>query len=576
MCIIMQITIVIVSIITLIVTFIAYLLPKKLSAGLLLITGSSLIVYLLMSHDFIDAWTPISMMLVTFFSFSSVFDRDKRSKRQQLKQKIAAVNYEIVELNRESKRIIMDIILTGVIGGISLLCLLFVPDSYLTIKYLLVLYLLMMMPQFLNRLADYFFTTVYMLPEQQVIFIISLFEARELPMDELSSIRKESEPDVLRLHPGFTFLAEQKDYTFAFSTVLRLSFPGETICLTPTDSERWFEHWQNFMKRDQAKIEKPILPIWHISNIKRLLWKGYFAIAVKGIAAYTGLLIILTWLHAPWYAIIIVVFLWWLFNMYIADRMLINASDAKKVTAGEIYDIAQEIFLKAGIIGTRLYVIDSSVYNGLATGMHIGKGTIMLTTATTKLSKRTVEAILAHEAIHIKKRDVMINQIGRMAMMAVLGLGIYLFFDELKFLTDHLILFIVIIYIIMLSFPISLSVIAQWTEIRADYLGAKLLGEGSMQMADGLKELALAQDKATEQGLKYSTLDEKSLHRSTVERGNWFVRFLEFQFFPHPPLYWRIQQLRKEQDWSRTKKSWLAARFKESLRDFLRYKSNGL
>ncbi|MGX4668922.1 M56 family metallopeptidase [Cerasibacillus sp. JNUCC 74] len=93
-------------------------------------------------------------------------------------------------------------------------------------------------------------------------------------------------------------------------------------------------------------------------------------------------------------------------------------------------------FSRGQVLGrqTKLYLIDSPVYNGLATGMNIGKGTIMLTTATAKLSKSAVEAILAHEAIHIKKRDVLINQLARIIITAVIALSVYLFFDQIKLL----------------------------------------------------------------------------------------------------------------------------------------------
>ncbi|WP_158589692.1 MULTISPECIES: M56 family metallopeptidase [Clostridia] len=258
--------------------------------------------------------------------------------------------------------------------------------------------------------------------------------------------------------------------------------------------------------------------------------------------------------------------------MYIADRMLINASDAEKVTTGKIYDIAQEIFYKAGIADTRLYIIDSPEYNGLATGMHIGKGTVMLTSETAKLSESAVQAILAHETIHVKKQDVMINQIGRMAILIVLVILVYFFFDKLRLLTDHIFFIIILLQLLMITNLICLSIIAQWAEIRADFLGATLLEGGRSQMASGLEELAVSQDKATEKTLQYSVDEPLLRSRSTVDRGNWILRFLEFQFLPHPPLYWRIQQLHKEQDWSRTWKSWIAARFKESLPDFLRSK----
>ncbi|WP_147358291.1 hypothetical protein [Roseburia sp. 1XD42-34] len=130
---------------------------------------------------------------------------------------------------------------------------------------------------------------------QEKLIIISLFEARELPIEDILTIQKGTKPDILRLHPSFMFLAEQKDYTTAFSTVVRLSFPGENIYVTPKHPEYWYLYWKSFVKQEQIEKEKVILPVWHLSNIKRLLWKGYYAIAVKGVAAYTGLLIMLIW-----------------------------------------------------------------------------------------------------------------------------------------------------------------------------------------------------------------------------------------------------------------------------------------
>ena len=64
----------------------------------------------------------------------------------------------------------------------------------------------------------------------------------------------------------------------------------------------------------------------------------------------------------------------------------------------------------------KLFVVDSPIHNGLATGMNIGRGTVMVTKATLQLSIEAVEAIIAHEAIHIKKRDVLMNQVARLVI----------------------------------------------------------------------------------------------------------------------------------------------------------------
>ena len=223
----------------------------------------------------------------------------------------------------------------------------------------------------------------------------------------------------------------------------------------------------------------------------------------------------------------------------------------------------------------KLFIVDSPVHNGLATGVNIGRGTIMLTKATTQLSPEAVKAIVAHEAIHIKERDVLINQFARMLFMLVAGSFIYLFFDDIKVIAqNHIFLWMISFQIIMLLFPMYLSAVSQWTEIRADFLGAGLLENGKKQMAEGLRDLGYAQDKALDKTFEYSTLEEKPLKQTfETERDGWFFRAFEFQFQAHPPLYWRIQTLSSSLNWRSALTTWLAERIKESLPDRLRKKS---
>lgn|SRR5699024_3127609 len=127
----------------------------------------------------------------------------------------------------------------------------------------------------------------------------------------------------------------------------------------------------------------------------------------------------------------------------------------------------------------------------------------------------------------------------------------------------------------MILFPIYISFVAQWTEIRADFLGAKLLEGGMTQMAEGLRELGLAQDKGRDKRLQYGGADEKPMKRtSSIDRDNWFFRFIEFQLQAHPPLYWRIKSVTSSLSWRKIRKAWLGARIKESLPDWGRKKVN--
>src|SRR5690606_32353676 len=123
---------------------------------------------------------------------------------------------------------------------------------------------------------------------------------------------------------------------------------------------------------------------------------------------------------------------------------------------------------------------------------------------------------------------------------------IYQFYDQLLVLAERKsLLIVVLVHLIMILFPLFLSFVSQWTEVRADHLGAKLLPNGNAQMASGLRELAHASEKDIEKSLEYQRInDERDENRvSELERVPWFIRLIEFQFQAHPPMYWRIQSL---------------------------------
>lgn len=391
-------------------------------------------------------------------------------------------------------------------------------------------------------------------------------------MTDLKRLEIESSPDLLRLHPLFTFLSENADFTSSFQPVLKLSFPGEHLYITPDEIEKWSALFQSFSSEISEEHETKVLPIWHPSVLKRLLWKGYFAIAVKGISAYTAIIFLLIWLNAPPLSITVFVLFWWLFNLYVSDRVLIAATDARRVTEGETYERAQHIFRQAGMSNVQLLITDSPVYNGFATGMNIGRGTVILTSATVELSEEGIEAILAHEAVHVKKRDVLVNQLARVGIFGFLAGAIYIFYDRIVLLTDHPFILMSLFYLLFIIFPLYFSFVAQWTEGRADHLGALLLRDGSQQIANGLRELALAQERDATKSLQYKQVNDgkERKTRSFLARESWLLRVMEFQILPHPPLYWRIHSLENYQSWRKARKHWMMARLTEALPDFMR------
>ncbi len=135
-----------------------------------------------------------------------------------------------------------------------------------------------------------------------------------------------------------------------------------------------------------------VLPFYHRKNVKRLLGKLYFAASVKGISAYALLVLVLYALHASPWVMAAAVILYWVFNMYMSDRVLRAAMDAKPCHHPHVQAAADEIFRKAGISHVRIYETESDDYNGMAVGMNVGRSMVILTSATLTLPLRVIEA----------------------------------------------------------------------------------------------------------------------------------------------------------------------------------------
>ena len=69
-------------------------------------------------------------------------------------------------------------------------------------------------------------------------------------------------------------------------------------------------------------------------------------------------------------------------------------------------------------------------------------------------------------------------------------------------------------YGLMIAFPLYLSFVAQWTEVRADHHGAELLVDGREQMKNGLHELGEALDRMIAKKVEYSAVKEERSRES--------------------------------------------------------------
>nr|WP_309098833.1 M56 family metallopeptidase [Fredinandcohnia onubensis] len=542
-------------------------LNKKVGTTIEILLGLLSIGFVFYQYSFMNGFIYIAFISSGYFLAISLTTGNE--KRIEIEKELRQIVVEEITLKRNLKRIASDLLMTGLVVFGGIMFYIFGPE-YSPLKYIIVFGLVSTFTEVIKRIGSYATVKIFFDIEEKQLYLTSRFESRKIPIEDLEEVKLETTVDLLKLHPLFTMFSSNTDLTTNFQKVLRLSVPGETIYLTILEPEKWKRLFEEMTKVEESVKEPQIvLPFWHRKNLKRLIGKLYFATTVKGISAYTGLLLLLYYFEvAPW-IMVTVILAYWLFNLYISDQVLKVAMDSKETKNPQLIETSQRIFEKAGVPNIRLYETESSEYNGLATGMNIGKAMVTLTTATLKLPSEAIEGILAHEAIHVKKRDVLWGQLWRLGyllMVLVVVLSIQKYIANIE---EYRIPIFLLIWILMILFPIIQSFCSQWMEVRADHLGASLLDGGSEQMSNSLIALAEKQDEAINKSLSYSTVlkGEKDEPKSSIERDSFLWRFVEFQFMLHPPMYWRVRSLRENKaGWGRKiRNRWMVDRLKESV-----------
>lgn len=536
---------------------------KKFAYIVEIIAAVLTIGYTFYQYSFPECFIYIGFLSSGYFAITTL--AAGKEKFDQLQAELKTVAVEKIELQRGYMRIVADFLVVVLVFSGAVLFFVYGPESPL--KFLIIFGLVSVATELCKRFFAYKSANVYYSRSDEILYIVSRFEARKFPLSDVEQLRLESTVDLLRLHPLLTLFTSNTDFTTSFHQVLRLSLPGETIYLTVTEPEKWKETFEAM--RPSAAEPIKVLPFYHKKNLKRLLGKLYFAATVKGVSAYTGLLLVLYYLNVPGWLLVSIGLLYWLINLYFSDQILMVAMDAKETTDQRLIEISQRIFEKAGIPNVRVYEAESSEFNGLATGMNIGKSMVTLTTATLKLPLEVIEGILAHEAIHVKKRDVLWGQVWRFGfLLAVISFVLFVV-GNIDNIEEYKLPFFFMMWFLMLLFPIYQSFCSQWMEVRADHLGAALLEGGHDQMADSLVTLARYQDEALVKSVEYSMVVKEDSKKdiSSLKRNPLFLRLIEFQFMPHPPMYWRVQTLQENHDgWGKAMlRRWFVDRLRESV-----------
>src|SRR5690625_3082273 len=156
------------------IAMISFLLPKIVGTITEILLSVATLVYLFIAFSFTEAMMLMSLSAAAYASFGTFLDRNKRDKSGQLKEKLKEVDYEVIRQEKEGRRIVVDLLLTVFVSIGALVFLIFVPEPYALLKLFASLALITILAQTVERLGNYLSTSLYWLPDEKRLIIISV------------------------------------------------------------------------------------------------------------------------------------------------------------------------------------------------------------------------------------------------------------------------------------------------------------------------------------------------------------------------------------------------------------------
>ncbi len=254
-----------------------------------------------------------------------------------------------------------------------------------------------------------------------------------------------------------------------------------------------------------------------------------------------------------WFAVIFSVIssfasYWW------GDKLVLAMSGAKPASRKvhfDFYTVAGNLAIAAGLPKPRLYVIEDTAMNAFATGRDPAHAVVCATTGLlTKLERRELEGVIAHELSHIKNFDTRL-----LAVVAVLA-GTVVFLSDMFMRSlwyggkgrsrddrgaQGILLLIGVVLAILTPIMATLMqlAISRKREFLADASGAFLTRypEG---LARGLEKLG--KDREV---LEAATNATAHLYITNPFKDKQFHAWFATIFNTHPPIAERIKRLRE-------------------------------
>lgn len=238
---------------------------------------------------------------------------------------------------------------------------------------------------------------------------------------------------------------------------------------------------------------------------------------------------------------------------FFSKGMALKANGARLVTEQDeprLYRIVRSVADKAGIPMPDVGVSEVYMLNAFAAGRNPKNAVIVATRGLMEtLNDEELEGVIAHEAAHIKNRDILVMTVAA-GMSAVITFAarslIYMSFASRERRAE----FIILALVAYITFPIAAALvqlaISRKREYLADATGAKITGN-PLALASALERISAPSMTVTDYKLQPRPDDRVSpttahMWISSPFRGKSAMRSL---FSTHPPIEDRIARLRK-------------------------------
>lgn len=123
-----------------------------------------------------------------------------------------------------------------------------------------------------------------------------------------------------------------------------------------------------------------------------------------------------------------------IFFYFFSDKILLRWYRAKEERDANspLYEIVHRLATKADIPVPKVFIVDSTMPNAFAVGRNTGHASIIVTNALMKLlDKEEIEAVLAHELVHVRNGDTVIGSIAAVLSGTLAALATFAFWGSI-------------------------------------------------------------------------------------------------------------------------------------------------